>query len=132
MRATSAVIAAIAVLLAAGCGTSGREADIRAVAERFAASVERGDGAGACALLTVPARRQLVSDTREPCSEAVIGLDVERSPVEDVHIAITSASARYARGGTLFFDETTDGWRIAAAGCEPKPDDEPYDCELEG
>jgi hypothetical protein len=131
VRAVSPVVFALALLLLAGCGTSGREDEIRAVAERFATAVDAGDGAAACALLTAPAREKLASDERRPCAEAVTGLDVKPSPVDKVSVAITSASAHYAGGGTLFLDETTHGWRIAAAACEAKPDDQPYDCELD-
>ena len=132
MRAAATLLlpALVAVALT-GCGTTGRENDIRAVAERFSAAVDAGDGATACALLTADTREALQSDEKKPCSEAITDLDIPRSPVTNVSVEITSASAHYAAGGTLFLDETTRGWRVSAAACEPKPDGEPYDCELE-
>jgi hypothetical protein len=121
----------LAVVLLGGCGTAGRENDIRAVAERFATAVDDGDGATACGLLTTDAQAQLVSDQGKPCAKAVAGLDVKKAPVGKVSVAITSASAHLEGGGTLFLDETTHGWRISAAGCKPKPGGAPYDCDLQ-
>jgi hypothetical protein len=126
----SIVIVLLAVPLLSGCATGGREADVRSVANRFATAVGDRDGAAACALLTVPARQQLVADERKPCAKAVVGLDVSKPPVGRVEVFITSASAQLEGGGTLFLDQTTHGWRISAAGCEPKPGDAPYDCDL--
>jgi hypothetical protein len=50
-----AAILALGVLLAlaaAGCGACDRESDAAAVAERFHAALERGDGEAACAELS--------------------------------------------------------------------------------
>ena len=131
VRASLVILLALATVPLTGCGTGGREDDIRAVAERFAAAVDEGDGAAACALLTADAREALQSDEKKPCSEAVTDLDVKASPVTNVSVEITSGSAHYAAGGNVFLDETTYGWRISAAACEPRPDGQPYDCELE-
>ena len=43
----------------------------------------------------------------------------------------TNAKVDLADGRSAFLEQTGDGWRIAAAGCEPQGGDEPYDCELE-
>ena len=34
-------------------------------------------------------------------------------------------------GDTLFLDDTSRGWKVAAAGCRPTAPREPYDSELE-
>src|SRR4051812_327846 len=118
MRATLLIAAALAAVVLSGCGTGGREREIRSVAERFATAVDEGDGAAACALLTTDAQAQLEKDERERCSDAVVKLDVSRSKVSDVSVDVTNASADYAGGGTVFLDDTTHGWRVSAAGCE--------------
>jgi hypothetical protein len=131
VRAFALLAVALAAVMLAGCGTGGRESDIRAVAGRFAAAVSERDGAAACALLTTDARQKLESDEGKPCRDAVVDLKVTEPPVRRVEVFITSASARLAGGGTLFLDETTRGWRISAAACEPTPGGLPYDCDLE-
>lgn len=35
-------------------------------------------------------------------------------------------------GATLFLARFDDGWRVTAAGCEPRGKDLPYDCTIEG
>jgi hypothetical protein len=130
-KPSAAVLVLAALLVAGGCGTGGREDDIRAVAERFSNAVGEGDGAAACSLMTADAREQLEKDEREPCQDAVIKLSVSTPPVSRVSVYVTAASADLAGGGTLFLDRTTKGWRVSAAGCEPRGGELPYDCELE-
>ena len=131
VRAFALLALALAAVVLAGCGTAGREDDIRAVAGRFATAVSQRDGSAACALLTTDARQKLESDEGKPCRDAVVGLKVTDPPVRHVEVFVTSASARLAGGGTLFLDQTTHGWRISSAACEPTPGGLPYDCELE-
>ena len=131
VRAAAVLALALAALVLPGCGTGGRESDIRLVAGRFAVAVSQRDGAAACALLTTDARQKLESDEGKPCRDAVVDLKVTDPPVRQVEVFVTSGSARLAGGGTLFLDETTHGWRISAAGCEPTPGGLPYDCDLE-
>jgi hypothetical protein len=131
VRAFALLALALAAPALAGCGTGGREDDIRSVAGRFATAVSERDGAAACALLTTDAQQKLESDEGKPCRDAVVDLEVTDPPVRRVQVYVTSASARLAGGDWMFLDETTHGWRISAAGCEPVGGGLPYDCDLE-
>ena len=129
-------VASAACLLAlalAGCGTGERADDAAAVAERFHAALEAGDGQAACDELSEETALALEQQEKKPCEEAVLELGLpEGGSVADTRVEITSAVATLAEGGTDFLDEGPDGWKIAAAGCTPTLPDQPYDCELEG
>jgi hypothetical protein len=124
------LIALTAVAAASGCGTSADRREVRAVVERFDAAIERGDGQAACEQLTEGAASELESAERKPCEEAILSLELDPSPAAVVEVHVVSASAELAGGGTTFLDETSQGWKISAVGCVPRPE-RPYDCELE-
>ena len=121
------------VLVLAGCGTGGREQDAASVAEAFHAALEDGDGQAACDELGAATSSKLEQQEEKPCEEAVLGLDLPKGgTVADTRVEVTSAIATLAEGGSDFLDEGPDGWKVAAAGCEPTLPDQPYECELEG
>jgi hypothetical protein len=130
-RPTSALVIAC-LLLAAGCGTTDREADVTAVADRFHAALEARDGAAACAQLSAETTATLERQEQRSCAEAVVELDLPAGArASRAEVYVTSALAELAADGAVFLDETSEGWRISAAGCEPTAGDRPYDCELE-
>ena len=131
MRSSLVACALGAVAAFGGCGTGGSERDIAGVVERFGSDLEVGDGQGACAQLTVPARDALAEDEGKPCRAAILtlGLD-DGGRVKRVAVYLTSGFAETSQQ-TLFLDQTKNGWRINAAGCAPKGPGKPYDCALE-
>jgi hypothetical protein len=127
------VIAIACVLLAGGCGTADREADVTAVSDRFHAALEDGDGAAACVELNSETAKKLERQEKRPCEEAILELDLPAGARADrADVYMTSAYANLAGTGAAFLDEGPDGWKISAAGCVPGGADKPYDCELEG
>ena len=133
MGPRAAAVACLSLLALAGCGTGERADDAAAVAERFHAALEAGDGQAACDELSEETASKLEKQEKKPCEEAVLGLGLPKGgSVADTRVEITSAVATLAEGGSDFLDEGPDGWKIAAAGCTPTLPDQPYDCELEG
>jgi hypothetical protein len=131
-RPTTAIAVAV-VLLAGGCGTADREADVTAVSDRFHAALEEGDGAAACAELNTETAKKLERQEKRPCAEAIFELELPAGARADgADVYMTSAYANLAAAGAAFLDEGPDGWRISAAGCVPSGAGQPYDCELEG
>ena len=129
----AAVIAIASLLLAGGCGTADREADVTEVSDRFHAALEAGDGAAACARLSSETAATLERSEGAPCEQAILELDLPagaRAAAAEVYV--TSAYADLAEAGAAFLDEGPGGWRISAAGCVPSDGDQPHDCELEG
>ena len=127
-----AVVACLLALPIAACGTTAREDDAAAVAERFHAALAQDDGQAACAELNPDTASKLEQDEQKPCEEAITSLDIPAGgTVADTRVYITSASSSLAEGTVDFLDESSEGWWISAAGCRPAEPEQPYDCELE-
>jgi hypothetical protein len=121
-----------AVLAVSGCAP--RERDERTatnIALRFYAAVAAADGATACGLLTEPAQNEIEKSSSSPCDQGI--LDEELSdPGQPRRAEVYGDEARLELDGdTVFLSHEADGWRIAAAGCQPVPG-EPDDCTIQG
>ena len=124
----------LTALAGAGCGTGDRERDAAAVSEAFHAALERGDGQKACDQLSEETVSKLEQQEGKPCDEAILTLDLAKGGTPAVRrVEITSAYIGLAEGTADFLDESPEGWKISATGCEPTSStDEPYDCQVEG
>jgi hypothetical protein len=128
----AASLACLLALAFAGCGTTDREADAAAVAERFHTALESRDGQAACDELSEETASELEDQEQKPCEEAILSVELPNgASVVDTRVYVTSAFAQLAEGTTDFLDEGPDGWKLAAAGCEPTAPGQPYDCPLE-
>jgi hypothetical protein len=128
-----ALLACLAALALAGCGTADRERDAAAVAERFHAALGEGDGEAACDELGEETASKLEDQEKQPCEEAILSLELPKAAtVADTRVYLGSAFATLAEGGVDFLDEEADGWKVTSAGCDPTAPEQPYDCELEG
>jgi hypothetical protein len=126
------VFACLLAVPLAACGTAHRERDAAAVAERFHAALERDDGRAACEELNPETASKLEQQEKKPCEEAITTLEIpKRAKVADTRVYVTSAFASLAEGTVDFLDESSEGWWISAAGCNPTEPQQPYDCELE-
>lgn len=124
-----AVVSLGAVTLAgcAGPGADQAGAAASTFAEQASASPEK-----ACALLSEQAREELEKSSGAPCAEALADLGLP--PGSDrVTVDVYEQHARVVLADdVLFLARFADGWKVTAAGCEPQPDDKPYDCEIGG
>jgi hypothetical protein len=126
---TMLVLVCVAV---GGCGTTGRDADVAAVSNRFHAALEADDGAAACRELSPETRKALESQEERACEEAILGLDLPAGDtVARAKVYMTTAYVELAGPASAFLDEGPDGWKVSAAGCTATPSDRPFDCELE-
>jgi hypothetical protein len=120
-------------LLAAGCGTADREADLIAVSDSFHAALEARDGAAACAELSADAVETLERQDKRPCPEAVLDLDLaEGARASAAEVWVTSGYADLPGADVAFFEDGPAGWKVTAAGCSPSSPGRPHDCELGG
>jgi hypothetical protein len=116
-----------------GCSSAQRAPDASAVADRFHAAFQRGDGATACRQLAPETKSKLEQEEQAPCEQAVLELDLpEGATAGKASVYVTTASVSLGQGGRTFLDEFDDGWKVSAAGCIATAPDRPYDCELEG
>jgi hypothetical protein len=126
-------VACALAIAVAGCGTGERADDVAAVAERFHAALESGDGQAACGELSEETASKLEQQEKQPCEKAILELQLPKGGSVDVErVEMRSAYAGLAEGGADFLDEGPEGWKISAAGCEPTAPEQPYECELEG
>jgi hypothetical protein len=129
-RATISVLSLVglAVVMLAGCADP-REDAVASVARSFAADLASGDFSAACSQLA-PATRERVE--RGASCPAMLA---QHPPVE-TGASLSSqvwgdrAQVRMSTDA-LFLTETSAGWKVSAAGCQPRGD-APYDCQLEG
>jgi hypothetical protein len=124
-------LSVVALLLAvAGCSSvGGRQDAAAAVAVRLQTAVEAGDGAAACALLAPGTAESVAED--EPCPSAILNADLPGPGI----VVKTSVYGQWAQvrldDDTVFLGAFPDGWRVVAAGCEPRGS-RPYQCSVEG
>ena len=134
--ASSAIAVGLLLVLAlglAGCATGDREREAAAVAERFHAALERGDGQAACGELNEETASKAEQQEQRPCEEAVLRLGLpEGGAATRTVVYLRSASVDLAQGGTTFLSEGSLGWKVSASGCDPAEPDQPYECDLEG
>jgi hypothetical protein len=127
-----ALLACLLALVLAGCGTADREDDAAAVAERFHAALEGGDGQAACEQLSEDTASKLEEQEKKPCEEAILSLELPTGgTVADTRVYLAGALATLAGGAVDFLDEAPDGWKVSSAGCQPTAREQPYECELE-
>ena len=117
-------------LTVTGCGGS-QDGPVAGVAEDFYAAVAAGDGAAACDLLVATTRTELEQSSGRSCPAAVLDevTDV-RSDAAVVEVFDTMAQVRWG-DRAMFLSRMPEGWRVLAAGCEPR-DDAPYSCPVKG
>ncbi|MEU7897654.1 hypothetical protein AB0B45_32950 [Nonomuraea sp. NPDC049152] len=117
----------LALLAATGCAVdTGPPAR---TAERFLAAATTQQGEIACELL---ARRtaEKLPDKGQTCAQALVEVGLRGGAVKSVAVWGDEAQVRLD-GDTLFLHRFGGGWRVKAAGCAPRGDDLPYECEVE-
>lgn len=125
-------VAMAAALAATGCGgPGGREDAASAVAVRLLDAVGQGDGAAACAVLAPETLADLEKSADQPCADAVLDEDLPApGQVTNTNVYGQWAQVRLD-DDTVFLAVFPGGWRVVAAGCQPRGD-RPYDCALQG
>lgn len=119
-------VGALAVLLA-GC-SSASDSDVSRVATTF--EDPSGDPQARCDLLAPATLAAFESGTSAPCADALARVPVQGGRVRSVEIWGGDAQVRLG-ADTVFLTQTDAGWKVTAAGCEPRGD-APYDCEVDG
>ncbi|MFF7393641.1 hypothetical protein ACFZAE_35040 [Streptomyces scabiei] len=130
------VAAGAVVLLTAGCGSvEQRRTAARDAAVGFERALGAEDGVAVCAVLAPAVRDELEQSSGTPCEEAILEEGVPfvaaaEDEVEGVDVAGRQARVEFS-ADTLFLSRFSDGWKVLAAGCAPRPE-RPYRCLLKG
>lgn len=128
--------AAVSVLLAVcGVGGCGAVEERRDAVRDTAAVFEQALGEGAydrgCAVLAPATVEELEQSAGSPCAEALSEESLRPGgPVRRTDVYGNQARAVLS-SDTLFLSRFTSGWKVVAAGCEPRPQ-EPYQCRIKG
>jgi hypothetical protein len=135
MRASRsiAVVAAIAaVTLTAGCADSGPRRDgVADTAVLLLTAARDGNGAAACAVLAPDTVAELEQSADASCADAILDEHLP-DPGTVRHVRVYGQWAQVVLDDdTVFLAAFPGGWRVVAAGCQPRGE-RPYDCVLQG
>ena len=112
----AASLACLLALALAGCGTADREHDAGAVAQRFHAALEAGDGEAACDRLSEETALKLESEEKKPCEEAILSLQLPKgATVAGTRVYVTARSPPSPRAAA------TSSTKVRTAGGSPPP-----------
>ncbi|NYI04829.1 hypothetical protein [Allostreptomyces psammosilenae] len=134
-HASVAAVALAASLALTACGGLDQRRQAAAeAATAFAVALRAGDGPAACALLAPGTTEELESEAEAPCATALPEeeLPVPADPAVTVRrVDVHGRAARVVLADdTLFLASFDAGWRVTAAGCQPRRPDRPYDCRI--
>ncbi|MGW5969730.1 hypothetical protein [Streptomyces sp. NPDC055186] len=130
--AVSVLLTVGAVGGVSGCGTvAERRDDVRGTAALFEQALGAGAYHRACAVLAPATVEELEQSAGGPCAEALVEEALQPGgPVRRTDVYGNQARAVLS-SDTLFLSRFTSGWKVVAAGCEPRPR-EPYQCRIKG
>lgn len=120
------------MILLSGCSSLGPDASAAGdAAQAFFAAVRGGDGVAACNLLIEDVQTELEQTADSPCSTAILEQDLP-SAQEVTEVLAYGRNAQVVMDSDVLFLSVADGgWKIIAAGCQPRAK-APYDCALTG
>ena len=135
MRRSASVLALAGLALTTGCA-DGRDPGVEESATAFGRALRAADSAQACAVLAPLTREELESQGQScPAALEAQGL-LEPTGVGSLHrfgrearVVVEDAAGRT---DTWFLSRFDDRWLVVAAGCLPRSQGLPYDCDVEG
>jgi hypothetical protein len=125
-----AALAIAAVLTGCGAPATVNDAALRS-AQGFTAAVTAGQFTTACTELAPETRTELEADAKANCVTALRSADLTTGGATR-HIDVYGQQARVEMAeDTLFLAQLPGGWKVTAAGCQPR-NTTAYDCTVKG
>ena len=116
----------------AGCASVGDRAEsAAATAVRFLQDVADGNGESACTALAPDTAAELEQSDHKPCRDAVLDEDLPAPGTAGQTSVYGQWAQVHLTDDTVFLAAFPGGWRVVAAGCQPRAQ-RPYDCTLSG
>jgi len=111
MRPARRLVASFAVVAfgAAGCAQSDDRDTVRATTQRFLTAYSADRGETACGALSQDTRKELESQEKRSCPDAIGEVELEPGAVTRVHVTLTNAKVDLASGESLFLSEQAVG-----------------------
>ncbi|QDI73129.1 hypothetical protein CD934_05110 [Streptomyces calvus] len=131
MSGRTASVAVLAVLVTvSSCGTpSERRGRVTEDVTRFERALDAGQPAQLCAALAPSTREELEQAAKTRCERAIGEQGLPRAGAVR-SVDVYGGQARVVlEHDTVFLARFTDGWKVTAAGCRPRPQ-QPYQCEI--
>jgi hypothetical protein len=117
--------------LSACGGTGERDASASAAATAFEQALAGDDRAALCTALAPETLSEVEDSEKKACDEAIGAQDLPAGgPVRNVDVYGRQARAVLA-SDTLFLSQFPAGWKVVAAGCQPRSG-QPYQCSVKG
>jgi hypothetical protein len=131
-RRMAVAVVPLALVALTGCAAAGGRGEAAgAVATRLLTAVQNKDGATACAVLAPDTASEVAQSGGKSCPEAILDEDLPQ-PGAVTATAVYGQWAQVRIGDdTVFLAVFPGGWRVVAAGCQPRGE-RPYDCEVQG
>jgi hypothetical protein len=126
----TASLAALGVCLLSGCGSQGT-GEAATAAQDFARSVAQSHEPTACRYLAPATRAELEQSEGKPCPAALSATDLPRAGTLISTRRYGTMSQAVFSHDTVFLSQFPGGWKVVAAGCQPRGE-RPYDCSLQG
>jgi hypothetical protein len=131
-----AALAVLALPALAGCSSLAPDApSAEGVAVAFSSAIDTGNADEACALLAPGTVEEIESSEDAPCEQAILDLGLPGGGEGRSAEAFGRGAIVELDNDTVFLvgdgDGDVRGWRVTAAGCEPRPE-RPYDCTVKG
>jgi hypothetical protein len=123
-------VLALALLGAATACAPAEESSARAAGEAFQTALRSNQATAACQLLSDEVRSNLESGSGKACARTITHLELPVGAVRSLEVWGGNSQVRL-ESGVVFLAQFTTGWKITAAGCQPRAN-RPYDCTVEG
>ncbi|MDQ1032662.1 hypothetical protein QF035_010244 [Streptomyces umbrinus] len=127
-----AVCVLLAVGTVGGCGTAAeRQDDVRDTTAAFQAALSEGAYSRACSVLAPATVEELEQSASSPCAKALREESLRPGGALRNADVYGNQARAVLSADTLFLSHFSTGWKVVAAGCEPRPQ-EPYQCRIKG
>lgn len=102
------------------------------VAQEFHAALRNSNGVEMCDMVATSTVEQVEMSTGRNCEDGIVNAHIPAA--EGVVAADVYGRAAQVRmhGDTVFLTRTSHGWKVIAAGCHSRGDEQPYKCIVEG
>ena len=119
--------AGVALMMLSGCANVADD-EVARVATAFAQDAHDADAR--CSLLAPSTLATLTQQESSACPDAIAKIQVGSGRLISIQVWGEEAQAKLA-DDTLFLTRTAHGWRVLAAACRPRSEQQPYDCQLQ-